>query len=51
MQDQRTKRSKRRLPSARAQLRVRTGPVLQRGLDVGDVRLQLLLIASVPPQS
>jgi hypothetical protein len=51
MQDKAVKQSKRRTASTRMKSRVRTRPVLERGRDVGDVRLQLLLIASVPPES
>ena len=50
MQDKTPKQSKRRAAGTRTKLRTRVQPVLTRGLDVGDVRLQFLLGAWVLQQ-
>jgi len=41
-----TKQSKRRTATAKGKLRVRVRPIIGRGQDLGDVRLQFLLGAS-----
>ena len=40
------KQSKRRTATAKGKLRVRVRPIIGRGQDLGDVRLQFLLGAS-----
>jgi len=50
MQSKTTKQAKRRAANARLKLRARAQPIMARGLDLGDVRLQFLLGASVLQQ-
>jgi hypothetical protein len=51
MQNKIAKQSKRSAAATRTKPRGQPRPAPQRGLDVGDVRLQLLLFGSVPHHS